>query len=231
MANVTQGTLFAEDHQDSHSPLEGRVVCMLGTFTQSNATMQHKLREHGADYKPSTRVSRNVHYVLMGHGAPQDQTDYLQTLAFNGYHPRILTQTDWDQIQRGEWEQYRTPLAIEKHLHITLQHFLSRQVDYSARMNPLYTHELYVAPDTETPQEEFYQLLGNRGIYANPYIDDDTDVLVISENTLENLRKGLTDSVLQYIENTYNASRAQQYRYVMTTERQLMQWLRSESPT
>ena len=91
MASVTQGTLFAEDHQDSHSPLEGRVVCILGTFTQSNATMQRKLREHGADYKPSTRVSRNVHYVLLGHGAPQDQTDYLQTLAFNGYHPRILT--------------------------------------------------------------------------------------------------------------------------------------------
>ncbi|MGN0234160.1 MAG: hypothetical protein ACI4B5_07060 [Bacteroidaceae bacterium] len=226
MTSVTQGTLFGEELQDTPSPLEGRVVCMLGTFTQSNATMQRKLRELGADYKPSTRVSRNVHYVLLGHGAPQDQIDYLKTLAFNGYHPRVLSQQDWDKLQSGKWEEYRTPMVIEKHLHITLQHFLSRQVDYSARMNPLYTHELYVAPDTETPQEELYQLLGNRGIYANPYIDEETDVLVISEHTLENLHKGVTDDILQSIENTYNASRAQQYRYVMTTERQLMQWLR-----
>lgn len=231
MASVTQGTLFAEDLQDNQSPLTGRVVCMLGTFAQSNATMQRKLRELGADYKPSTRVSRNVHYVLLGHGAPQDQVNYLETLAFNGYHPKVLTQQDWDRLLKGDWEEYRTPLDIEKHLHITLQHFQSRQVDYSTRMNPLYTHELFVAPDTETPQAELYQLLGNRGIYANPYIDDDTDILVISEHTLENLRKGLTDDILQIIENTYNASRAQQYRYVMTTERQLMQWLRSESLT
>ena len=226
MTSVSQGMLFGDDMQDSRSPLSGRVVCMLGSFTQSNAVMQRKLREQGADYKPSTRVSRNVHYVLVGRGAPQDQIDYLATLAFNGYHPRVLTQQDWDAIMQGQWEEYRTPLQIEKHLHLTIQHYLSSRVDYDARMNPLYTHELFVAPDTETPQEELYQLLGDRGIYANPYIDDSTDVLVISEQTLEHLRAGETDSVLQSIEKTYNASRAQQYRYVMTTERELMEWRR-----
>ncbi len=228
MAPALQGELFDKDTQACQSPLAGRVVCMLGSFAQSNATMQRKLREQGADYKPSTRVSRNVHYVLVGRGAPQDQLDYLDTLAFNGYHPRVLTQQDWDAIQQGQWEPYRTPLQIEKHLRLTMRHFQSARVDYGARMNPLYTHELYIAPDTETPQAELYQMLGNRGIYANPYIDDTTDVLVISEQTLNHLRAGETDNVLQTIEDTYNASRAQQYRLVMTTERELMEWLRRE---
>ena len=49
--------LFGDDMQDSRSPLSGRVVCMLGSFTQSNAVMQRKLREQGADYKPSTRMT------------------------------------------------------------------------------------------------------------------------------------------------------------------------------
>lgn len=227
MTEVLQGELFRKEMQENQSPLARRTVCMLGSFTQSNATMQKRLREQGADFKASTRVSRNVHYVLVGRGAPQDQLDYLQTLAFNGYHPRVLYQQDWDAIQQGRWEPYRTPLLIEKHLRLTMQHYQSGHVDYSASMNPLYTHELYVAPDTETSQEELYQLLGNRGIYANSYIDDSTDVLVISEQTLEHLRSGVQDSVLQTIENTYNASRSQQYRYVMTTEGELMQWLRS----
>ena len=121
--------LFGDDLQDSRSPLSGRVVCMLGSFTQSNAVMQRKLREQGADYKPSTRVSRNVHYVLVGRGAPQDQIDYLATLAFNGYHPRVLTQQDWDAIMQGQWEEYRTPLQIEKHLHLTILLYLSSLVD------------------------------------------------------------------------------------------------------
>ena len=34
--------LFGDDMQDSRSPLSGRVVCMLGSFTQSNAVMQRK---------------------------------------------------------------------------------------------------------------------------------------------------------------------------------------------
>lgn len=227
MTEAIQGELFAPDSTDDCSPLAGRVVCMLGSFTQSNATMQSRLRRQGADYKPSTRVSRNVHYVLVGERAPQDQLDYLRTLAFNGYHPRVLYQQDWDAIQQGVWEPYRTPLQIEKHLHLTMQHYLSRQVNYTARTNSLYMHELYVAPGTETPQDALYQMLGNRGIYANPYIDDSTDVLVIPEQTLEHLRANEPDPVLQTIESTYNASRAQQYRYVMTTERALLQWLRS----
>lgn len=229
MAHALLGELFGESAQESQSPLAGRVVCMLGSFAQSSATMQRKLREQGADYKPSTRVSRNVHYVLVGRGAPQDQLDYLDTLAFNGYHPRVLRQPDWDAIQQGQWEEYRVPQQIEKHLHLTLRHYQSSRVDYSARMNPLYMRELYIAPDTETPQEQLYQLLGDRGIYANPYIDDSTDVLVISERTLDHLRQGETDEVLRAIESTYNASRAQQYRYVMTTERELVQWLTETS--
>lgn len=225
MTAALQGELFAGDMQESLSPLAHRVVCMLGSFAQSNATMQHKLLQQGADYRPSTRVSRNVHYVLVGRGAPQDQLEYLDTLAYHGYHPRVLKQQDWDAIQQGQWEEYRVPQQIEKHLHLTLRHYQSSRVDYSARMNPLYMHELYIAPDTETPQEQLYQQLGNRGIYANPYIDDSTDVLVISERTLDHLRQGETDDVLRAIESTYNASRAQQYRYVMTTERELVQWL------
>lgn len=228
MTSISQGTLFGESMQTDLSPLAGRVVCMLGSFTQSNTTMQRKLREQGADYKPSTRVSRNVHYVLVGRGAPQDQLDYLKTLAYNGYHPRVLLQQDWDAIMQGQWEAYRVPLQIEKHLHLTMQHYLSSRVDYSTHMNPLYTQELFIAPDTDMQQEELYQRLGDRGIYANPYIDDSTDVLVISQHTLEHLQKGETDSVLQTIENTYNKSRAQQYRYVMTTEHELRQWLCAE---
>ena len=92
-------------------------------------------------------------------------------------------------------------------------------------MNPLYTRELYLSPDTQTPQNTLYRLLGERGIYANSYIDETTDVLLVSDRTLEDIRQGRSNPVIDYIQQTYNRSRAQTYRYVMTTESEVLAFL------
>ncbi len=215
--------LFEDFHPET--PFTDRVLCVLGTFRQSPRALQQRLRDMGADYKPSTRLSRNVHYLLLGQDPPQDQMDYLQTLAFNGYHPRVIRQDELDDILAGHYTPYLVPREIQKDLRLTAAHYEQLHVDYTQGLNPLYTRELYVAPDTQTPQRRLYQMLGDRGIYANPRIDDTTDVLLISETTLQNLRQGNLDPVAQYIEQTYNASRAQAYRYVMTTEPELLAFL------
>ncbi len=220
-----QYELFSESDFQQDSPLAGRTVCALGAFSLSSRALQERLLALGADFRPGTKVSRNTHYVLVGRGAPQDQMEYLRTLAFHGYCPRVLSATELDDLLAGHYAPYRVPLKIQKQLHLTLQHYLQFQVDYSQGLNPLYTRELYVAPDTQTPQALLYQQLGNRGVYANPYIDDTTDVLVISDQTLGCLKSGQSCDVLRYIEETYNQSRAQSYRYVMTTESQLLSFL------
>ena len=70
--------------------------------------------------------------------------------------------------------------------------------------------------------EEAYPI---RGVYANAYIDDTTDALVISDASLQRLRDGQTDDSLHYIEQCYNQSRSQAFRYVMTSEGELLAWL------
>ena len=108
-------------------------------------------------------------------------------------------------------------------MHLTLQHYLNNQFRYEGSMNPLYMEELYLAPDVSA---DLYQMLGNRGVYANAYIDDTTDVLVISDASLKHLQEGTTDDSLRYIENWYNQSRAQAFRFTMTSEGELLAWLK-----
>ena len=223
-----QYSLFSDEDFRPESPFTNRMVCALGTFSIPQKSLQERLLAMGADYKPSTRVSRNVHYVLIGRNAPQDQVDYLQTLAFNGYTPRVLNTRQVDEILSGHYTGYSVPYEISKHLHLTPQHYLRFRADYSRNVNPLYTHELYISPDTQTPQAELYQLLGDRGIYANGYIDETTDVLLISDQTLRDLEEGRSNEVIQYIEKTYNESRSQAFNYTMTTETELLQFLREE---
>ena len=58
------------------------------------------------------------------------------------------------------------------------------------------------------------------------YIDDTTDILVISNDSLRHLQEGKTDDTLRYIEQQYNQSRAQAFRFVMTSEAELLAWLK-----
>jgi len=228
---MSQLDLFGDMTFTQDTPFTDRVVCVLGSFTLSQKNLFQRLQELGADAKPSTKVSRNVHFVLVGRGAPQDQLDYLQTLSFHGYSPRVLYQHDLDQILQGHYSDYRVSKEISKSLHLTYQHYLRFRTNLDAKLNPMYMHEVFVASNTQTPSEELYQRLGNKGVYANPYIDDSTDVLLLADETIQKLKDGETDGVIANIENTYNASRSQNYSYVIVPESEVLSWLdRSSNP-
>lgn len=215
-----QYELFSDADFQRETPFAGRAFCLLGSFRVAAKTLQQKLQTLGAEIKQG--VSRNVHYVVLGKDVPASFLEQLKQLNYNGYNPKVLNENDLESILGGSYSSYAVPEQISKSLHLTLQHYLDSRLSYEGGMNPLYTKELYLAPDT---RPELYQMLGNRGIYANAYIDDTTDVLVVSDASLQHLQEGQTDDSLRYIEQQYNQSRAQAFRYVMTSEGELLAWL------
>ena len=50
-------------------------------------------------------------------------------------------------------------------------------------------------------------------------------MLLVSDRTLEDIKQGRSNPVIDYIQQTYNRSRAQTYRYVMTTESEVLAFL------
>lgn len=215
-----QYELFSDDAFQQETPFTNRSVCLLGSFHIASKTLRQKLQALGADIKQG--LSRSLHYAVLGRDVSADACEGLQQLAFHGYQPRLLNENDLNDILQGHYSPYIVPEQISKNLHLTLRHYLGTQLHYDGGMNPLYTKELYLAPDI---QANLYQMLGNQGIYANTYIDDTTDVLVISDLSLKHLQKGETDESLRYIEQQYNKSRSQTFRYIMTSETELTTWL------
>lgn len=213
-----QYELFSDADFQQETPFTGRSVCLLGSVPKS---LQQRIVALGAEMKQG--LSRNVHYVVLGKDVSASSLGQLSQLAYNGYNPKVLNEKDLDDILRGHCNSYIVPAQISKDLHLTFQHYLDSRLSYEEGMNPLYMKELYLAPDVP---EGFYQKLGNRGIYANTYIDDTTDVIVISDNSLRHLQEGTSDETLHYIEGQYNQSRAQAFRFVMTSEGDLLDWLK-----
>lgn len=222
-----QYELFNDSEFQQETPFTRRSVCLLGTFRISTKTLQKKLQVLGAEIKQG--LSRNLHYAVMGRNVPADAMEHLQQLAFHGYQPKVLDENDLENILQGHYSHYFVPEQTQKDLHLTIRHYLNARLNYDENENPLYMKELYLAPDTEVPQAELYQMLGNRGIYANAYIDDTTDAIVISNRSLQHLRDGQSDEFLRYIEQQYNKSRAQTFRFRLTSEGEILAWLKCRS--
>ena len=216
-----QYELFSDADFQQETPFSGRCLCLLGSFRQSTKALQQKLQALGAEVKQG--LSRNLHYVVLGKDVSAADLERLEGLSFNGYNPKVLNENDLESILQGHYSSYIVPEQISKSLRLTLQHYLGAKLQLEKGENTLYMKELYLASDV---QPKLYQMLGNRGIYANTYIDDTTDVLVISNASLQHLQENKTDETLQYIENQYNQSRAQAFRFVMTSEGELLEWLK-----
>ena len=220
-----QYELFSDADLQQETPFTGRSVCLLGSFHTASKVLQKKLQALGADIK--TGLTRNLHYVVLGRDVPAEALEHLQQLAFHGYQPKTLSESDLDDILQGHYSPYVVPEKTGKDLHLTLRHYLTAHLHYEDRENPLYMKELYLAPDTQVPQQDLYQMLGNLGIYANAYIDETTDIIVLSDRSLQHLREGQSDDTLRYIEQQYNQSRAQTFRFRMTSEGELLAWIRN----
>ena len=222
-----QYELFSDTDFQQETPFTRRSVCLLGNFHIATKTLQKRLQALGADIKPG--LSRNLHYAVLGRDVPTEALEHLQQLTFHGYQPKILNESELDDILQGHYSPYFVSEQTGKDLHLTLRHYLSAQLNYDDGENPLYMKELYLAPDTQTPQEDLYQMLGNLGIYANAYIDETTDIIVLSDRSVQHLREEQSDDTLHYIEQQYNQSRAQTFRFLMTSEGELLAWMKKRN--
>ena len=72
--------------------------------------------------------------------------------------------------------------------------------------NPISGMEIYVPNRPNTDMGIIRQLIGNFGGFANKEYFDDTNVIMLSEETLRLLEQGSKDEVIIEIEKHYNES-------------------------
>jgi hypothetical protein len=70
------------------------------------------------------------------------------------------------------------------------------------------------------------QLIGNFGGYANPEYYDDTNVVMLSDETLSLLEQGVKDDIIIQIENQYNESSAKMFDIQFTCESDFISWVK-----
>lgn len=235
--------LFGENAIIQENPLTNRRVGFLGKFTNRSSIIK-KVKEFGASEKSKEGLTRDTQILVMGSDVRQEDLNRLACYEHDGWKPLIITEADLHKIFNGHYAGYETPRSANKQVSIDMSYYnwnppvlseedgeedagvrCSSPLIYSDE-NPIYGLEIFVPNMPNTDMGIIRQLIGNFGGYANPEYYDDTNVIMLSEDTLRLLKQGVKDDVITQIENHYNKSTAKMFNIQFTSEADFVSWVR-----
>ena len=225
---------FFSDIEMEHAPkcpITGREVVLAGDFPQGRQAMRSTLLKLGAAKIKYDRPSRSTHIIVVGDNAPTEIINYARLYHHDGYNIQMLSPSDIQHIQVGNYTPYHIPEQMVKDLRITPEivwwempeianlktQRAASPIDLYATPAPLYGKELFVHESIFESMPTLFQEIGNRGAYANITIDDETDAIVIP--------RSLPKEICQAIEDYYNNSKSTTFNIPFVILEELIEYL------
>lgn len=235
--------IFGDSAIDQKNPLTNRRVGFIGTF-KNRAALVKKVKEFGASEKSKDGLTRDTQILVLGNDVKQEDLNRLKCYEHDGWKPLKIAEADLQEIFRGHYSGYETPEVATKQVSIDMSYYkwtppvLSEEdgeddtgVRCSSPLvygddNPIYGLEIYVPKRPNADMGVIRQLIGNFGGYANPEYYDETNVIMLAEETLRLLEQGIKDDVIKQIETQYNKSSAKMFNIQFTSEPDFISWVK-----
>jgi len=235
--------IFGDSAVSQQNPLTNRRVGFIGTFKNRTALVK-KVREFGASDKSKDGLTRDTQILVVGSEVKQEDINRLRCYEHDGWKPLKITETDLQKIFKGHYAGFETPAVAKKQVSIDMSYYnwtppvMSEEdsdEDAGVRCssplvygddNPIYGIEFYIPNRANADMGIIRQLIGNFGGYANPEYYDDTNVIMLGEETLRELERGIKDDVIKQIEVQYNKSSAKMFNIQFTSESDFISWVR-----
>lgn len=97
--------------------------------------------------------------------------------------------------------------------------------------NPICQKEIYVPNIAGKKMGVFFQIIGNLGGYANRECLDDTNMILLSDESLRKLEQGIKDEVIRDIEKRYDKSSAKFQNIQFACESDFIGWVKRRMET
>lgn len=235
-----QMDMFGDNAINSQNPLTDRRVGFIGRFKNRSALVK-KVKELGASDKSKDGVTRDTQILVMGADVKQEDLNRLICYEHDGWKPLKITESDLQEIFKGHYAGFETPAVAKKQVSLDMSYYywtppvLSEEDDEVSGVrcpsplvygddNPIYGMEIYVPNRSNTDMGILRQIIGNFGGYANTDYFDETNVIMLSEETLRQLEQGIKDDVITLIEKKYNQSSAKMFNIQFTSEPDFIEW-------
>ena len=243
-----QSTLFEDEINMLSNPLKDRRVAFIGRFSNKAELLRrciacgvtNKSKKEGQ--QPPSSLIHDTHILFVGTNVSKKDQDKFICYKHDGYHPLVLTENDLRRIFAGETSGYETPKVIKKQISIDLSYYnwippmvededdpkntirCSSPLAYG-EANPIYGKEIFVPAIPGVNMQSFRQIIGNLGGYANTEYYDETNVILLSDDTLRKLEQGIKDDTICYIEDKYNNGSSPMFNVQFTCESDFIKWV------
>lgn len=235
--------MFGDNAINSQNPLTDRRVGFIGKF-KNRAGLVKKVKELGASDKSKDGVTRDTQILVMGTDVKQGDLNRLRCYEHDGWKPLKITEDDLQEIFKGHYSGFETPAVAKKQVSIDMSYYYwtppvlseeDSEEDSGVRCssplvygddNPIYGMEIYVPNRSNADMGILRQIIGNFGGYANTDYFDETNVIMLSEETLRQLKQGVKDDVITQIEEKYNQSSAKMFNIQFTSEPDFIAWVK-----
>ena len=189
-------------------------------------------------------VKETTSFFVVGTNPNEDSMKRYALNEHDGYHAKMITEDILYNYLSGQFtEKDLVPDVVEKSLHIDIGYynwsaptingktFVSRvssplNYDKEGKDNPISQKEIYVPDILGINMDAFCQIIGNLGGYANKEYFDDTNMIMLGNETLRKLEQGIKDNVILDIEKRYNKSNAKTFNVQFTSESDFINWVK-----
>lgn len=189
-------------------------------------------------------VKETTNFFIVGTNPNEDSMKRYALNEHDGYHAKMITEDKlYDYLCGRFTEEDLVPDIVEKRLHIDIGYynwsvptingksFVSRvssplKYDKEGIDNPISQKEIFVPNITGKDMGAFFQIIGNLGGYANNEYFDNTNMILLSNETLRNLEQGVKDNVIRDIEERYNKSNTKIFNVQFTSESDFIEWVK-----
>ena len=189
-------------------------------------------------------VKETTNFFIVGTNPNEDSMKRYALNEHDGYHAKMITEDKlYDYLCGRFTEEDLVPDIVEKRLNIDISYynwsapkingktFVSRvssplKYDKEGKDNPISQKEIFVPNITGKDMGAFFQMIGNLGGYANKEYFDDTNMILLSNETLRKLELGIKDNVIRDIEERYNKSNTKIFNVQFTSESDFIKWVK-----
>ena len=240
--------IFGDSAISQQNPLTDRRVGFIGKF-RNRAALVRKVKEFGASEKSKEGLTRDTQILVIGDEVKQELLNRLLCYEHDGWKPLKIGESELEEIFKGHYNGYETPLAPRKQISIDMSYYnwtppvyieddddedtgirCSSPLVYGED-NPIYGMEIFVPNKPNTDMGVLRQIIGNFGGYANTEYYDETNVIMLSDETLRLLEQGIKDQVITNIEKHYNESTAKFFNIQFTSESDFITWVKKRLET
>lgn len=207
---------------DPNNPFYDRKVVITGEFTQDRKFIAATLKEMGADI--DTNITKKTNYVLIGVDAGPSKLNKLDKLTHDGYNIRRIYQQDIDAILAGDWEGYHADKVVQKDLILTYEHYNQHHLSFDADYNIIASKELFYGKGFKGNFDLFNQITGNLGAAGDLDIYPETNIIVLSDKSVDNLKNGQNDETIQYIQDYYNSHKSIIFNFDFLSESDVLEF-------